>query len=66
MITISAKAVRASLGLSQTEFARKFGVELSTLREWEQGKREPSGAARTLLLIISRIPDAVESALNPC
>jgi len=49
-------AIREATGLSQSEFARLLGVSVRTLQEWEQGRRAPSGAARTLLLIASRNP----------
>jgi putative transcriptional regulator len=52
-------AIRESTGLSQTEFARLLGVSLRTLQEWEQGRRAPSGAARTLLLIAAKNPRAL-------
>ncbi len=52
-------AVRESTGLSQAEFARLLGVSLRTLQEWEQGRRAPSGAARTLLLIAAKNPRAL-------
>ena len=42
---------RARVGLSQREFARLLGVSVRTLQEWEQGRRAPSGPARTLLVI---------------
>jgi putative transcriptional regulator len=40
---------RANMGLSQAEFASLLGVSARTLQDWEQGRREPTGAARTLL-----------------
>lgn len=52
----SAARVREKLGVSQSEFARMLGVSLRTLQDWEQGRRAPSGAARTLLLIVYRNP----------
>ena len=55
---------RKRLGLSQDQFATVFGVSASTLRKWEQGQRAPAGAARTLLKIIDREPQAVARALN--
>jgi putative transcriptional regulator len=55
---------RKSLGLSQDEFANAFGVSASTLRKWEQGQRAPTGAAKTLLKIITREPKAVIRALK--
>ena len=50
---------RSQAGLSQAEFARATGVSVRTLQEWEQGRREPSGAARTLLRIALRTPEAI-------
>jgi putative transcriptional regulator len=55
---------RKQLGLSQDQFADAFGVSASTLRKWEQGKRSPTGAARTLLKIIEFEPRAVVRALR--
>ena len=54
---------RARLGLSQDLFARAFGVSPSTLRKWEQGQRQPAGAAKTLLRVIENEPEAVLRAL---
>ncbi|MEZ5514314.1 MAG: helix-turn-helix domain-containing protein [Steroidobacteraceae bacterium] len=48
--------VRERTGLSQSEFARLLGVSIRTLQEWEQGRRAPSGAARTLILIAAKNP----------
>ena len=52
-------AVRERTGLSQERFAQLMGVSVRTLREWEQGRRTPSGAARTLLLIAAKNPQAL-------
>lgn len=52
-------ATRESLGFSQSQFARLLGVSVRTLQDWEQGRRAPSGAARTLILIASRNPKAL-------
>lgn len=49
-------AVRESTGLSQSQFAHLLGVSIRTLQEWEQGRRAPSGAARTLLRIVAKNP----------
>ena len=52
----SVASVRERTGLSQSRFARLLGVSVRTLQEWEQGRRAPSGAARTLLLIAQKNP----------
>lgn len=52
-------SVRAKTGLSQSRFAALLGVSVRTLQDWEQGRRAPSGAARTLLLIAARNPSAL-------
>ena len=51
--------IRESTGLSQTRFAQLLGVSLRTLQDWEQGRRRPSGAARTLLLVADKNPGAL-------
>lgn len=48
--------VRSRTGLSQKDFAKLMGVSTRTLQEWEQGRRSPSGAARTLILIAAKDP----------
>ena len=58
--TTAAKA-RASVGLSQARFAQLLGVSLRTLQEWEQGRREPTGAAQTLLRVATQSPEALLS-----
>jgi putative transcriptional regulator len=60
---IDVQAVRRKLGLSQKEFAMRFGFSLASVRNWEQGHRAPHGSARALLTIIDKEPDAVERAL---
>ena len=62
--TINVRAVRRRLGLSQSEFAAKFGFQPATLRNWEQGRTRPDGPARVLLAVIARHPEAVEDALR--
>ncbi len=52
----SVVTVREGTGLSQPRFAELLGVSVRTLQEWEQGRRAPSGAARTLLLIAAKNP----------
>jgi len=51
--------IRHKVGLSQSRFAALLGVSVRTLQDWEQGRRAPSGAARTLLLIAQRNPEAL-------
>lgn len=53
------KAIRERLGLSQRQFAALMGVSIDTLQNWEQNRRKPRGAARTLLLIAAKHPEAV-------
>jgi putative transcriptional regulator len=52
-------SIRERMGLSQARFAQLLGVSVRTLQEWEQGRRAPSGAARTLLLIAQKNPRAL-------
>lgn len=56
-------AARAHTGLSQAEFAKLLGVSKRTLQEWEQGRKEPSGAARVLLKIAIKHPDVFRETL---
>jgi putative transcriptional regulator len=51
--------VRSKTGLSQARFAQLLGVSVRTLQDWEQGRRAPSGAARTLLAIAAKNPQAL-------
>jgi len=51
--------VREKTGLSQSRFATLLGVSVRTLQDWEQGRRAPSGAARTLLLVAAKHPKAL-------
>jgi putative transcriptional regulator len=62
--TIDVRATRKRLGLSQSEFAARFGFQPATLRNWEQGRTLPDGPARVLLAVIARHPEAVEDALR--
>jgi|TARA_R110002096_G_C14180892_1_gene686904 putative transcriptional regulator len=51
--------IREGVGLSQSEFAKLLGVSVRTLQEWEQGRRTPSGPAKTLLAIAHKNPRAL-------
>ncbi len=55
----SVAQIRGKTGLSQSEFAKLIGVSVRTLQEWEQGRRAPSGPARTLLMVADRNPKAL-------
>jgi putative transcriptional regulator len=57
------RTIRAKLKKSQAEFARMIGVSVATLQNWEQGRRQPEGPARALLVVASRAPRVVEKAL---
>ncbi len=57
------KQIRKRLNKSQSEFAFMIGVSISTLQNWEQGRRKPDGPARALLQVASKNPDAVIEAL---
>ena len=51
--------IRKKTGLSQARFAQLLGVSVRTLQDWEQGRRCPSGAARTLLMIADKNPQVI-------
>lgn len=53
-------AARMKSGLSQSDFAKLLGVSVRTLQDWEQGRRQPSGAAKTLITIAERRPDVLK------
>lgn len=59
-----AQRVRKRLGLTQLEFSRRIDVSLDTIRNWEQGKRSPTGAARALLRVLDKAPEACLEALR--
>ena len=59
-----AQRVRKRLGLTQVEFSRRIDVSLDTIRNWEQGKRTPTGAAKALLRVLDRAPEASLAALG--
>ena len=59
-----ARRVRRRLGLTQVEFARRIDVPHETIRNWEQGTRGPTGAARALLRILDKAPETALRALT--
>lgn len=61
---VDVRAVRRLTGLSQPDFSALLGIELSTLRNWEQGRRQPTGPAQALLRAIRNDPVAVIKALT--
>jgi putative transcriptional regulator len=58
------RELRTKLGLSQAQFARRFGFTLDAVQQYEQGRRRPSGPASTLLRIIAADPESVARALG--
>lgn len=62
--TIDARAIRQKLRLTQDQMAFFLGTSASGYRKWEQGQRQPSGAARTLLRVMEKEPEAVLRALK--
>lgn len=61
---VDVSGLRSRLGLTQEEFAARFGFSVSTLRHWERGDRAPSGAALVFLNVIESNPQAVLRALS--
>jgi putative transcriptional regulator len=61
---VDVRRIRAVTGLSQTKFAELLSIEVSTLRNWEQGRRDPTGPARALLRAIRNNPIEVIKALS--
>ena len=59
-----ARRVRKRLGLTQLEFSQRIDISLDTIRNWEQGKRCPTGAAKALLKILDKAPESALLALR--
>ncbi|MFO1433873.1 MAG: helix-turn-helix domain-containing protein [Candidatus Competibacteraceae bacterium] len=62
--TSPALKARVKTGLSQSQFAMLLGVSIRTLQEWEQGRRNPSGAAKTLIAIAEKWPEVLWELAN--
>lgn len=60
---INVRRIREKLHMSQRNFADYFGFKIATIRDWEQGRRVPTGPARNFLFVIDQEPDAVRRAL---
>ncbi len=61
---IDIAAIRKQTGATQDHFARQIGVSIATLRNWEQGRRQPEGPARVLLAMLARDPGIVARTLS--
>jgi putative transcriptional regulator len=61
---VDVREVRTKMGLSQAQFATKFGFPPATLRNWEQGRSRPDAPTRVLLAVIAKHPEAVEDVLR--
>jgi putative transcriptional regulator len=61
---VDVKAILTNIELSQTQFAKAFGISVSTLRHWERGDRKPNGPALALLNIVTKEPKMALKALN--
>ena len=58
------RRLRRRLGLSQSEFSSRINVSIDTIRNWEQGKRRPTGAAKSLLKVLDKAPEVALGALS--
>jgi putative transcriptional regulator len=61
---VDVQAIRAKSGLSQSEFARRFGFSVRTLQDWELGRTSPPSAVRAYFTVIDRFPETVQKALK--
>jgi putative transcriptional regulator len=64
MDRLDIKRIRAGYNLTQTQFAAMIGISVRTLRNWEQGRRQPEGPAKVLLQVAARHPEAVIDAIQ--
>src|ERR1700687_965827 len=61
---VDVKCIRKKVGLTQPEFAARFGFNVARVRDWEQGRSRPDGALRAYLIVIDRKPEVVKEALQ--
>lgn len=61
---VDVRAIRRKLGLSQKEFAARYGFSFGRVRDWEQGRSNINGPSRILLTVIEKEPEAIERALS--
>jgi len=62
---VDVRAIRTKLGMTQEEFAGRFGFSVNTLRHWEQGRRVPEGPTRAYLLVAERSEPSAAARLQP-
>lgn len=60
---VDVRSIRKALGLTQEAFAMRYGFSVPAVKDWEQGRRRPEAAARVLLKVIEKRPEAVSEAL---
>ena len=61
---VQIQAIRKQMNLSQTVFAKLLNVSVSSIRQWEQGKRKPSGSTKVLLELLEKSPHLLDYRLN--
>jgi putative transcriptional regulator len=61
---VDVKAIRKKSGLSQTKFAKRYGLNIRTLQDWESSGAQPPSPVRAYLTVIDRFPDLVAKALK--
>lgn len=61
---VNVRAIRRRTGLTQAQFSAKYGFAVASVRNWEQGRRQPEQSARLLLKVIEKHPEVVEEALS--
>jgi putative transcriptional regulator len=64
MSRIDVKAIRQNLKMTQEEFAAHIGASKGAVRDWEQGRCEPAGPTRVLLMVLARKPEAVSQTIE--